>query len=192
MERDPQHVVGTGIKETNPTVTKMKQTRYYDIVETEFGWMGLLASGRGVRRTTLPQPSSGNSIDLLGPEANSAKFNPKYFAGLKSRLHRYFESGETDFNTECLDLSDAPPFVRSAWEACRAIPVGQTRTYLWLASRAGRPSAARAAGQSMARNRLPIMIPCHRVTSSDGSLGGFGRGASQLELKRRLLDLESG
>ena len=72
------------------------------------------------------------------------------------------------------------------------IPYGETRPYKWLAARAGRPNAPRAAGQSMARNRLPIVVPCHRVVASDGSLRGFGRDAAQLGLKQRLLDLELG
>ena len=56
----------------------------------------------------------------------------------------------------------------------------------------GRPLAPRAAGQAMARNRVPIIIPCHRVVASDGTLGGFGKGKTRLDLKQRLLNLEVG
>ena len=91
-----------------------------------------------------------------------------------------------------LDLRDAPAFQRAAWSACMSIPYGQTRPYKWLAAQAGRPNAPRAAGQSMARNRLPLVVPCHRVVASNGALHGFGKGATQLDLKQRLLDLESG
>ncbi len=94
------------------------------------------------------------------------------------------------FEAEPIDVEDASPFMQAAWGACRRIPAGETRSYKWLAEQAGRPQAPRAAGQSMARNRLPIIIPCHRVIASDGSLRGFGTGASQLGLKQRLLDLE--
>ena len=95
------------------------------------------------------------------------------------------------FDGHPVDIEDASPFYRAAWMACRSIPMGETRSYAWLAERAGRPGASRAAGQSMARNRLPIVIPCHRVIASDGGMGGFGSGTGELELKRWLLDLES-
>ncbi len=173
-------------------MTDKATARFYDVVETKFGWMGLLASPHGIRRTTLPQPSATDCVALLGHEAHDAEFAPERFADLNKRLDHYFASGETEFDDEALDVSDAPPFLRSAWQACGSIPAGETRTYLWLAASAGRPRAARAAGQSMARNRFPIVVPCHRVIASDGGLRGFGRGASQLDLKRRLLDLESG
>ena len=90
-----------------------------------------------------------------------------------------------------IDVTDASPFHRAAWQACRTIPAGETRPYRWLASAAGRPNAPRAAGQAMARNRLPFLIPCHRVIASDGSLGGYGSGRTRLELKKRLLEMEA-
>ena len=79
-------------------------------------------------------------------------------------------------------------FQRRVWRALRAIPRGETRSYGWLAGRAGRRGAARAVGQAMARNPVPLVIPCHRVVGADGCLVGFGGG---LDLKQRLLDLES-
>ncbi len=79
------------------------------------------------------------------------------------------------------------PFDARALAAARKIPYGQVRTYGWLAEAAGRPGAARAAGQAVARNPFPIIIPCHRVIAADGRLGGFGGG---LEMKRKLLELE--
>ena len=69
----------------------------------------------------------------------------------------------------------------------RTIPYGETRSYGWVASHLGLPKAARAVGQALGRNPLPIIIPCHRVISSDGGLGGFGGG---LGLKESLLRLE--
>ena len=85
----------------------------------------------------------------------------------------------------------ATPFHRQAWQACMSIPFGETRTYKWLATQAGKPKAPRAAGQSMARNRLPIVVPCHRVIAADGGLRGFGAGATQLDLKQSLLSMEA-
>ena len=78
-------------------------------------------------------------------------------------------------------------FQRSVWSAVRSIPWGQTRSYVWVARRVGRPGAYRAVGNALKSNPWPLLIPCHRVVKSDGSLGGFGSG---LHWKRFLLDLE--
>ncbi len=164
---------------------------YYDIFETPLGWMGALASSRGLRRTTLPQFSPDCCVPLLSPEVDGAIISPRYFARLEDMVSAYFSGAQVTFDDEPVDIADASPFLRAAWDACRTIPFGETRTYKWLAAHAGRPRAPRAAGQSMARNRLPILVPCHRVIASDGGLGSFGGGASRLPLKQWLLDLEA-
>ena len=120
----------------------------------------------------------------------SATLEPERFAELESLYDRYFAGERDAFADIAIDIEDATPFHRAAWQACRAIPPGETRSYKWLAEQAGRPNASRAAGQAMARNRIPIVVPCHRVISVSGALRGYGRGARRLDLKRRLLDLE--
>ena len=165
---------------------------YYDIFDTPFGWMGVLGSRAGLRRTTLPQPSPERCIALLGPEAGAAENAPGRFAGLTARLERYFRGDRVSFAGEPMDIDDASPFFKAGWRACLSIPFGETRPYKWLAAEAGSPNAPRAAGQCMARNRLPIIVPCHRVVASDGGLRGFGSDAKQVDLKRRLLELEAG
>ena len=87
-----------------------------------------------------------------------------------------------------LDFSRVTPFFSAAWNACRSIPPGETRSYSWLAAEAGSPLAMRAAGQAMARNRFSLIIPCHRVIASDGGLGGYGGGG--LGVKAQLLQME--
>jgi methylated-DNA-[protein]-cysteine S-methyltransferase len=86
-----------------------------------------------------------------------------------------------------LDLREAPPFHRKVWEQLRRIPWGSARTYQEIARAAGSPRASRAAGQACAANRLPLIIPCHRVVAQAG-LGGFAFG---LPWKRKLLELEA-
>ena len=85
------------------------------------------------------------------------------------------------------------PFFERCWRACRTIPVGETRTYRWLATAAGSPLAIRAAGQAMRRNPLPMIVPCHRVVAANG-LGGFSGsskvGGKELKLKAWLLQRE--
>lgn len=102
-------------------------------------------------------------------------------------LRRYFRGESADFSRFELDLSKLPHFRRRVLLACRKIPRGKTASYAELARRVGSPRAARAVGQAMARNPIPIIIPCHRVIAADGSLGGYGGG---LQVKRALLKLE--
>jgi methylated-DNA-[protein]-cysteine S-methyltransferase len=80
------------------------------------------------------------------------------------------------------------PFERSVWDALQQIPYGETRTYGEIAKGLGTPLGARAVGSANHKNPIPIVIPCHRVVQSGGGLGGYGGG---LDLKRKLLDLET-
>ena len=162
----------------------------YDIFETQFGWVGVVASDKGLRRTTLPQASLEDCAEELGNALDNAVPSPERFEDLKKKMVAYFDGEAVSFEDEPIDVADASPFHQAAWDACRSIPMGETRSYKWLAAEAGKPQAPRAAGQSMARNRLAIIVPCHRVIGSDGTLRGFGKGSSQLGLKQRMLDLE--
>ena len=86
-----------------------------------------------------------------------------------------------------MDLSSGTSFQQKVWRALTKIPRGQTRSYKWVAQKIGKPNATRAVGTACGANPVPVIIPCHRVIASDGSLGGFGGG---LPMKRRLLRLE--
>ena len=95
-----------------------------------------------------------------------------------------------DFADVEVDYQTRSAFRRHVLEFCRQIPSGETITYAELARRAGSPGAARAAGQVMANNLVPIIIPCHRVVGSGGALGGYSAPGG-LATKRRLLALEA-
>jgi methylated-DNA-[protein]-cysteine S-methyltransferase len=103
-------------------------------------------------------------------------------------LAEYFAGRRQAFDVP-LDLSGWPPFTRKILEELRKVPYGATLTYGELAARAGYPRAARAVGQAMAANPLPIIIPCHRVVAADGRLGGYSGGAG-LPTKQWLLAFE--
>ena len=103
-------------------------------------------------------------------------------------LAEYFAGRRQAFEVP-LDLSGWPPFTRKILEELCKVPYGATLTYGELAARAGAPRAARAVGQAMAANPLPIVIPCHRVVAADGRLGGYSGGAG-LPTKQWLLAFE--
>lgn len=156
----------------------------YTVFFTPLGWMGLLGSPYGLRRVILPQPSSQAVQRILSQ--TGATPDDFFFSDLPQRINKYL-SGETIIFDEVLDIRDATSFQQQVWQTLYKVPYGQTRSYHWLACEVGRPNAARAVGQALAANPLPIIIPCHRVITSQGKLGGFAGG---LTLKRHLLKLE--
>lgn len=105
------------------------------------------------------------------------------------RMRRHLGGEVQDFRSVAVDLSDVAPFFRRVYEAAREIPPGQTRTYGEIAEAVGRPDAAVEVGQAMARNPLPILIPCHRVTAAGGKPGGFSAHGGR-STKSKLLALE--
>jgi methylated-DNA-[protein]-cysteine S-methyltransferase len=146
-----------------------------------------LGSDAGLRRATLPQRTERAVRDLLGDSLKDAESAPRWFGDLIERYRAYFSGRQADFPDE-LDLDGATLFQRSVWGAARGIPCGQTRSYAWIAGRVGSPGAARAVGQALGRNPLPVIIPCHRIVAENGELGGFSGG---LPMKRLLLALEA-
>lgn len=165
----------------------MPENLEYTAANTSLGWIAIMGSASGLLSVTLPQPSSQEALKLLGDMANDAAWSPHRFEDVAGRL-RHFLSGQMGAFADKLDLSRATPFQREVWRITRLIPYGETRSYSWVAEQTGKPGAARAVGQALARNRLAIIIPCHRVLGGSGKLCGFSGG---LKLKRQLLRLEA-
>ena len=157
----------------------------FEVFETEWGWMGLVWRGGRLRRVLLP---SGRG--QLQREARRLRL--PLAQGARSELAqgclRYF-GGERVALRASLEFPPVSGFRRRVWEATAHVPYGQVVTYGDVAARAGRPGGARAVGQAMAHNPLPLVVPCHRVVSANGGLGGFSAPGG-VELKRRLLALE--
>lgn len=153
------------------------------------GWLGTLGSAKGLLCVTLPQHSIQDARRLLGDRVNHATWSPHWFEDLIERFGFYFSGHKVDFPDE-LDLSAATSFQRKVWETTRLVPYGETRSYAWVAEQIRKPAAARAVGQALAGNPLPVIIPCHRVLRTDGNLGGYSGGLG-LETKKQLLSLET-
>ena len=102
-----------------------------------------------------------------------------------TQLGEYFAGKRREFELELAPYGT--DFQLRVWRALREIPYGAVRNYGDIARAIGQPGAARAVGQAVGRNPLPIVIPCHRVIASDGSIGGYSGG---LTIKHRLLALE--
>jgi methylated-DNA-[protein]-cysteine S-methyltransferase len=165
----------------------------YLIFSSRLGWLGVLGSQKGLRRLVLPRSSPEQVLHLLTEptmeqhDQSLSEAEAGYFGDLPDRIRGYLAGKVVSFSDK-LDLSWASLFQRSVWKVDQSIPYGETRTYAWIAGKLGMPKAARAVGQALAKNPLPIIIPCHRVICSDGSLGGFSGGQ---DLKRCLLGIEA-
>jgi len=124
----------------------------------------------------------------MGPRHGRGEKRPAWrWKRVAEREVRAYLAGRLrSFSAPC-DLSGLPPFTRSVLKVTAGIPYGEVRSYRWVAERLGQPRATRAVGNALARNPVPIIIPCHRVVRSDGGLGGYALG---LSWKRKLLDLE--
>ncbi len=165
------------------------------IFATPFGWAGVVATGRGIVRIVLPR-KSGLSVERdiagAGCEDESAGAVPAAAERLAARAAAQIGSALSGAPVRFdlpLDLGYHTAFQQAVWRAAAKIPAGETRSYAWLAKKIGRPKAARAVGQALGANPVPVIIPCHRVVNSAGTLGGFSGG---LPMKRRLLAIEAG
>jgi methylated-DNA-[protein]-cysteine S-methyltransferase len=161
----------------------------YRVVGTRQGQMGIVAGPRGLRRVFLPCRSRAEARRAIRREFPDAVEHVRLLPSLVRGLRHYFDGQPVTFNPP-LDCDGVSRFQAAVWQACRKVGYGKTISYGELASRTGRPGAARAVGTAMSRNRFPIVVPCHRVVKSDGSLGGYS-GPGGVTFKRRLLDMEA-
>lgn len=145
-------------------------------VKTPKGIFVLEGGPRGLKAVHFPSKYVSKPKIYSGRVAFAAAIFRRYFANPKTRL-----------NHLKLDWSGYTAFERSVYETLRRIPAGETISYGALARKAGFPGAARAVGSAMRKNRMPIVIPCHRVVRCDGSLGEYSAG---VHWKRWLLEYE--
>ena len=162
----------------------------YCLVASAFGPIGLLWSEAGVVRLALPDREAAVQDWLLrGIEAVEAD-PPAALAPAIAKLQRYFAGVPVDLSDVTVDLTGVPEFFRALYVEMRSLGWGETVTYGELGARVGAPpGAARAVGQAMGRNRLPVIIPCHRVLAGDGRPGGFSAPGG-VATKLRLLEME--
>lgn len=156
------------------------------ICETPLGWVTVTTSDAGLRSITLPLESREQALQDADAHGATAPVTSREATDI-DRMIDDLVSGRPVNNAPPIDWRGITSFRRAVLEACASIPIGETRSYGWLAEQAGSPRAARAAGRVMATNPWPLLIPCHRVVGSTGALHGYGGG---LPLKERLLQIE--
>lgn len=158
----------------------------FDVVDSPVGDLLVAASDRGLAAISFdtdPEDRLERLARIAGPRVLRS---PRSVDTARRELDEYFAGRRRSFDL-ALDLRSLPPFTISVLEELARVPYGETTTYGALAARVGRPRAARAVGTVMNRNRIPIVLPCHRVVGSTGDLTGYAGG---LDRKRTLLELE--
>jgi methylated-DNA-[protein]-cysteine S-methyltransferase len=168
------------------------------IARSKLGWLVVTAGNAGVQHVhfDLPTRDLAEAASLakrptVGGEDLFAEDQVYALVmDVVQRLQRYADGEWVEFHDVTLDEHALTIFQLRVRTACRSIPWGETRSYAELAEAAGSPRASRAVGNVMARNPLPLIVPCHRVLGSQGRLGGFS-SRQGLTMKRRLLELES-
>ena len=159
----------------------------YATADSPFGALLLAKTPRGLVRLGLPgEDTEAMLVDLAGRISPRVLEDPARLDEERRELDDYFAGRRHAFELP-IDWQLSGGFLLRARQGIAAIPYGETRTYTDLARAAGNERAVRAAGSACSRNPIPLVVPCHRVLRSDGSLGGYAGG---LEMKRRLLDLE--
>lgn len=159
----------------------------YTYFDTPLGTFYAAFTQRGLCELSLSCPNEKEFIVRLRKRFGIEPVKDDSFVrALLKQINDYLRGVKVAWNFD-IDISDGTPFQRAVWQEARKIPYGQTVSYGELARRAGRQKAARAVGGAMGANPLLLIVPCHRVVGSDGSLTGFGCG---LDVKKKLLRLE--
>lgn len=160
---------------------------YYSMMDSILGTIFIAATPRGMCRIFFGANEVKFCAQLAKETSDDVQRDDAKLAGAKKELEAYL-SGRKQTLDFPLDLSlIKSPFQRKVLEAARKIPFGQAVTYSNLARKIGKAKAFRAVGNALGKNPIPIVIPCHRVVASDGSLAGYTGG---LEIKKKLLQIE--
>ena len=168
----------------------MQKVTKYTIFKTKWGFFGLAGNENGLCRTQLPGPEKEKIKALLLKGCPEAKLDKNFCKKLQEQIIDYYEGKSVKFDKDIpLNLEEFTSFGKSVLKTCEKIRNGQSITYSQLATKAGRPNASRAVGSVLAKNPMPLIIPCHRIVRSDGKMGGFSAPGGTA-VKKKMLELE--
>jgi methylated-DNA-[protein]-cysteine S-methyltransferase len=168
----------------------------FALFETAIGACAIAWSEAGIVALQLPEPDRGRTQARLlrrWPQAREAPPSPVVQAAIDAVVAltsgAVAERTGADLAAITLDLEELPDFDREVYAVARTIAPGKTLTYGEVAARIGEPDTAREVGQALGRNRIPIIVPCHRVVAAGGRTGGFS-ATGGVDTKLRLLEIE--
>jgi methylated-DNA-[protein]-cysteine S-methyltransferase len=159
------------------------------VFPSELGWMGLAGTGDRLQRLTFGHETAAAAKRELQLPARSAVRDDIWNGELVERLQAYARGAREDFRDVQIDEAGFSDFQRRVVDQCRRIPPGATISYGRLAQLAGKAGAARAVGNVMRTNRMPLVVPCHRVVAAGGRLHGYSAAAG-IVTKQKLIEME--
>ena len=163
----------------------------YAVFSTEWGYFGLAGTGSGLLRTHLPGPEPQTVKSRLLKGLGPAEYKKTYLMSVQEMITAYFAGTYVNFDSDiAVALDGLSLFSQRILTVCRNVTYGETISYGQLAKKAGQPKAVRAVGAALAKNPLPLIIPCHRVIYSDGRTGGFSAAGGK-RMKEKLLRHEA-
>ena len=168
----------------------MQKLIKYTTFKTKWGYFGLAACDNGLLRTCLPLAERERVNSHLLQNFPDSRYDKRLFRTAQERIIAYFEGASIDFKNIPVVLDGFSSFHYCVLSACRNIGFGRMLTYSGLAKKIGRPAAARAVGGALAKNPLPLIIPCHRIVRNDGKIGEFSAPGGK-DLKAKLLKHEA-
>lgn len=158
----------------------------YDRVDSPIGKLLVATTSKGLVRISFHSEAEELVLDELARRVSPRIVKaPRKVATVARELDEYFAGRRTDFDVP-LDWRLVGPFARKVLRATAAIPFGEVSTYREVARKAGNAAASRAAGNALGSNPIPVVVPCHRVLRTNGTLGGYGGGLDRKELLLRL------
>jgi len=155
------------------------------IFRSRWGWLGIAESDKGICGVSLPRETRRQAERSLRKAAGPIEIGrgTRGLRRARAQLTLYLSGRQRMFSLP-LDVRQGTAFQRRVWLVLQRLPYASLRSYRWVASRVGGPRYARAVGNAVGANPIPIIIPCHRIVAHDVTLGGFSGG---LAMKRRLL-----
>jgi methylated-DNA-[protein]-cysteine S-methyltransferase len=181
VEEAREHLLARAKREDLITVA-------YDLIDSPLGPLWIAVGPRGVLAIHYGKPDA-RELERIARAYGPAVLPDHDRCGtVESELDQYFAGRRRSFDVE-VDLTPLTAFQRRILAATAKVPYGEVTTYRTVARKAGNEQASRAAGGALGANPIPIVVPCHRVVATDGTLGGYAGG---LDAKRRLLALERG
>jgi methylated-DNA-[protein]-cysteine S-methyltransferase len=194
---DAIYLQGPALEESRQALARVERslkeysddTLYYDVLSvTPFGPLYIAMSDEGIAALGFDDSEQEFLLRISTRYQSSIERSRTRVSQAIEQLKDYFAGKRDSFDIP-LDLRSLTPFQRMVLDAIQKVPSGETISYGGLARRIGKPGAARAVGRALGSNPIPIIIPCHRALSADGSLGGYsGRGG--VRTKQALLTLE--